>query len=244
MHLDWFRAVLRGRHRDEPVGILGSTPELRDLAFEEGFKHIFVFERNDKMFDMMTKMRIYDNHEHLAFGDWLEQIPQYRNTFGTILSDLTSGNVEYEKRTSLYSSIAMALKNDGIFADKVLSHNQPLYDVTQRLVCYASAPLNLETINRFNCEIFFYSDLVEHYQCVDSTAFYRDLHHRCSSPRVLRILQELPKITPPNMKWYYGQPWDQISGYYERTLTLVEEVYEKPESPYARGLRLTAWKRK
>ena len=244
MHLNWFRAALNERSRDEPVAILGSTPELRDLVSEQGFEHIYVFERNDQMFDMMTEMRIHNNHEHRVSGDWLEQMPQYKNMFGLILSDLTSGNIEYEKRPVLYSAIAEALNHDGVFADKVLSHNQPLFDVNERLSNYEFTPLNLETINRFNCEIFFYSDLVDTYQCVDSTAFYDELHRRTRSPRLLRILRELPKITPPNMKWHYGQPWHQVSSYYEHTLTLVKEAYEEPESPYAHGLRLTAWKRK
>jgi len=244
MHLNWFRSVLAGRSNDEPIAILGSTPELRDLASEEGFKHIYVFERNDQMFDMMTELKVYDNQEHLVYGDWLDQIPEYTNMFGVILSDLTSGNIEYEKRSILYSSVAKALKIDGIFADKVLSHTPPLFDIDERLRDYELIPLNLNTINKFNCEIFFYSSLISQYGCVDTTAFYQDLHQRCDSLRILRILEELPKITPPNMKWHYGQSWDQVSSYYRHSMTLLDETPEEVESPYAYGLRLTTWKRR
>ena len=244
MHLDWFRLQLQPRDRAQPIAILGSTPELRDLAFEEGFKHIFVFERNASMYSNMGQLRVHHNSEHWIKGDWLTQLPNYPNTFGAILSDLTSGNIEYEARLDFYQAIATSLAPTGNFLDKVLSHDKPLFEIDEALACYESMPINLDTINRFNCEVFFYSTLIEKFGCVDTTAFYEDLRQRTEIPRLLRILKELPKITPPGMKWYYGQPWTRVSGYCKRSLALVSEVAEHQSSPYARGLRLVTWSRR
>ena len=243
-HLGWFRSRLQCRSRAEPIAILGSTPELRDLAFEEGFKHIFVFERNASMYRNMSQLRVHQTREQWVKGDWLTQLPQYPNTFGAILSDLTSGNIEYDARPDFYQAIATSLVPTGNFLDKILSHDQPLFGLEETLAYYESAPINLDTVNRFNCEVFFYSGLIEKFGCVDTTAFYEDLRQRTEVPRILRILKELPKITPPGMKWYYGQPWARVSGYCRRSMTLVSEVAEHESSPYARGLRLVTWSRR
>ena len=45
-HLDWFRKHLGKLRTDEPIAILGSTPELRDLLALLGFRNINVLERN------------------------------------------------------------------------------------------------------------------------------------------------------------------------------------------------------
>ena len=243
-HLEWFRQCLRRRSQDEPIGILGATPELRDLAAEEGFRHVVVFERSEKMFTMMTKLRVHDSPELWIKQDWLNGIQEYKNEFGLLLSDLTSGNVEYKHRARFYRAIAEALTNKGDFVDKVLTHVRPLPEVEKKLMEYEESPLNLDTINRFNCDVFFYSSLITKYGCVDSSAFYEDLSRRRLSKRVTRLLSELPKITPPGMRWDYGKTWHEILTYYEDALQLTGEVGEEPGSPYAGGLRLTTWKRK
>ena len=214
------------------------------MAAEEGFTNVFVFERSEKMYNQMSRLRIYDTPENWVQDDWLVAVKQHKNTFGLIMSDLTSGNVAYRRRTELYESIAKSLLEDGDFADKVLAHTRPLPPIEETLREYEELPFNLETINRFNCEVFFFSDLITKYGCVDSLAFYQDLAERPLSRRLLRILEELPKITPPGMKWYYGQTWTELLSYYESALILREELSEKEESPYADGLRLTKWKRR
>ena len=243
-HLNWFRGCLRRRDRTDSIAILGATPELRDLAAEEGFSSVFVFDRSKKMYDEMSRLRIYDTPENWVHGDWLVALKQHKNTFGLVMSDLTSGNVAYARRVELYELIAESLLADGDFADKVLAHTKPLPPIEQVLREYEALPLNLETINRFNCEAFFFSDLITTYGCVDSSAFYRDLAGRTTSRKIMRILDELPKITPAGMKWDYGQTWAQLLMYYESALILNEEISEKEESPYYDGLRLTSWKRR
>ena len=243
-HLEWFRGCLKSRNRDESIAILGATPELRDLAAEEGFANVFVFERSEQMYNNMSRLRIYDAPESWVQGDWLVAIKQHKNTFGLVMSDLTSGNVAYGRRTELYQSIADSLLEDGHFADKVLAHTRPLPPIEEILRAYEALPFNLETINRFNCEAFFFSDLITKYGCVDSSAFYQDLEKRPLSRRLLRILKELPKITPPGMKWYYGQTWVELLSHYESALILRQELSEKKQSPYADGLRLTRWQRR
>src|SRR5437868_2050771 len=76
--------------RSEPVAILGSTPEFRDLLFENGFHDIYILERNLKFLTAMSEMRIYQNTEHMIEGDWLDTLPTFKTKFALILSDLTS----------------------------------------------------------------------------------------------------------------------------------------------------------
>lgn len=243
-HIEWFRTCLKGRSRTDAIAILGATPELRDMASEEGFTNVYVFEHSEKMFNAMNQLRIYDTSETWVHDNWLAALKPYRSAFGLVMSDLTSGNVSYACRTELYQLIADSLLESGEFADKVLAHTRPLPPIEEILHKYETLPLNLETINRFNCEAFFFSDLITKYGCVDSSAFYQDLGERSLTKRLARIMKELPKITPAGMKWHYGRTWTEQLPYYHNALVLLEELNEQHESPYADGLRLTKWKRR
>ena len=69
--------------------------------------------------------RVFDNKEQIIKGDWLNSLNDYSFSFHLILSDLTSGNIPYESREHFYSSISKLLVKDGLFIDKVLTHDIP-----------------------------------------------------------------------------------------------------------------------
>ena len=120
--LEITRRFLRTRNRREPVAVLGSTPEFRDLLAEMEFRSVYIFEKNLQFHKRMKQFRCYENREQLVRGDWLQTLPDYANTFCAILSDLTSGNLPYNKRDSFYRLISRALRPGAAFIDKVLRH--------------------------------------------------------------------------------------------------------------------------
>lgn len=215
------------------VAILGSTPEFRDLLFECGFKNIYVFERNIDFYKQMTEYRAFNNKEILIKGDWLNTLDNYTNCFHLILSDLTSGNVPYESRKKFYSSITNSLVTGGGFFDKVLTHEIPNLLISELEKKYDQLPINLITINNFNCEMLFCSELLEISQKVDTSLFYQILEKKIRSPKVLRFLEECKNnITPCGFTWWYGKSWNTIKKTYCVELKPYMVFDEEETSPY------------
>ena len=171
-HLTTFREALRTRDRREPVAVLGSTPEFRDLLHECGFERIFVFDRNLEFYQCMSRLRVHRQWEQFVFGNWMETLAKFSGRFGTIMSDLTSGNVAYEEREVFYELITNALRPGGLFCDKVLTHPGDLLRVDDLVAKYSLLPLNLLTVNHFSCEMLFCSELLDDDYILDSTRFY------------------------------------------------------------------------
>lgn len=215
------------------VAVLGSTPEFRDLLFECGFTNIYIFERNLDFYKQMTEDRVYDNKEILIKGDWLNTLEKYPRSFHVILSDLTSGNIPYESRGSFYSSITKSLERGGFFFDKVLIHDIPNLLVSELECKYDRLPLNLLTVNHFNCEMLFCSELLEINQKVDTTLFYQLLDTKIKSRKVLRFVQECKNIiTPIGFTWWYGRSWNDLKKTYCVELEPCNVVDEEESSPY------------
>jgi SAM-dependent methyltransferase len=229
--IELLRTRLSIRERTAPVGILGSTPEFRDLVYEMGFQQVFVFDRNAGFYAAMSEARIYKSPEQLVVGDWLHTLPNYRGVFTAILSDLTMGNVEYERRQNFYESIANALMQSGIFVDKVLTHPCPHIPVADLVVKYSKLPINLLSVNNFSCEMFFCSELVSG-GIVDSAAFYTELEGAVKNLRVQAFIKSAPKITPSGCVWYYGRPWSEIQHTYGAGLRKLEAEDDEQGSPY------------
>src|ERR1022692_4429338 len=170
--------------RDEPVGILGSTPEFRDLLYEAGFTSIYVLERNPTFFEHVTAQRIFRNQENIVIGDWLDVLPSYPRYFSLILSDLTAGNISYTNRTKFYASIAAALAPGGLFIDKVLTNENGQITMPELEVKYSKLPLNLQTANYFSCEAVFCSELQLQSEVMDTTVIYSQLKQRLLGQRL------------------------------------------------------------
>ena len=243
-HLDWFRHHLRSLHPDDPVAILGSTPELRDLLAFLGFRHVYILERNLEFLAKMDRLRTRSTtSETVLPGDWLTTLPHCLHEFAAVLSDLTSGNVPYAHRRQFYSLVTDSLRPGGIFCDKLLSYPVPHECLTTLLDKYEHAPLNLDTVNRFNCEVVFCSDLLTAFGRVDTTRFYDHLHGLSPGPTVAAILDCLPCITPPGMTWDYGRPWHMVQQEFDARLDCTDDLIEAADSPYAGRLRCLRWDR-
>jgi hypothetical protein len=225
-------AHLKGVARSDPVAVLGSTPEFRDLLYELGFRSIHVFDRSERCYAAMSRLRAQSSPEVLEKGDWLESLARFESHFGAILSDLTSGNVPYADRATFYGLIARALRGGGFFCDKLLSNEQPLLCLDELLDSYAQRPLNLLYINAFVCEVFFCSELLRVRELVDASLFYEVLRERARSPRQRAFVWVNRRTIPPGSLWYYGRPWQQLSPGYCAELTAVDSVDEERWSPF------------
>ena len=242
-HLAWFREHLTTLGPDASVAILGSTPELRDMVARLGFQHISVLERNAGFLHKMNKLRVTQTRESVIVGDWMQTLPTCIAHFDAIISDLTSGNIPYTQRRQFYSLITDALRPGGMFCDKFLSHPIPHERLDGLLNRYEDAPLNLDTINRFNCEVFFCSELLSVFGRVETRGFYEYLHTLELGPTVRAILRSLPRITPPGMSWDYGRPWHVLKETFDPRLRCADDRVEGGDSPYAHRLRCLRWNR-
>ena len=242
-HLAWFRRQLGHLRPHDPVAILGSTPELRDLLALHGFCNVWVLERNALFFEQMNRLRVTPSKETFVHGDWMQTLPDCAGRFSAVFSDLTSGNVPYSQQKDFYSLITQSLRPGGIFCDKLLTHPIPHESLDALLAKYEAEPLNWDTVNRFNCEVFFCSDLLSRFGTVDTDKFYVHLRQRDLGPTVRAILERLPLITPPGMTWSYGPPWTVVRKVFDTRLLCSGQQLEARPSPYAKRLRLLRWTR-
>ena len=172
-------------------------------------------------------------------GDWLDSLPGYKNFFALILSDLTSGNLSYENRATFYSLISDALAPNGIFYDKVLTHNEHNIRFQDLVNKYSQLPLNLLFVNYFSSEMLFCSELLDINQTVDTSLFYSIIYDRVANRRIRAFTDQAKlKITPENCIWYYGRKWDDLKKDYCPKLELLSEYTEDDDaSPYYGRLR-------
>ena len=244
-HLDWFRMQVDGLGADDPIAILGSTPELRDMLALRGFRDVYVLERNVAFLKRMNRLRVTmsPETETVLEGDWMQTLPNCPARFAAVLSDLTSGNVPYSKQSEFYSLIAESLQPGGMFCDKLLSHPIPHERLDSLLKKYENAPLNLETVNRFNCEVFFCSELLTKFGGVDTDCYYEYLCKMNHGPIVEAVLDQLPNITPRGMTWDYGRPWQDAREVFDSRLHCLDDRLEGGDSPYANRLRCLRWEK-
>jgi hypothetical protein len=236
--LDRIRSVIRTLDHSCPVAILGSTPEFRDLLHECGFTRIFVLDKNRTFFTSMSEARVFDNEESVIEGDWLTTLLSFKKFFGLILSDLTSGNLDYECRPHFYHLIEEALSANGMFFDKVLTHPLPHISLSLIGEQYSSLPLNLCSVNRFSCEALFCSELLDIENRVDSSLFYSLLNERFKTPRLRSFVKSAEYITPPGFVWWYGKNWEELSISYCPQLKLLSKYEDDLASPYFGRLKV------
>ena len=243
-HIHWFRKHLQTLNRESRIGILGSTPELRDLAGKLRFRRVDVLDRDMEVCARMTRLRTGSTEEIFVEGDWRKTLGERRGQYAALLSDLTGGNIPYDERSAFYKTIASALEEEGLFLDKCLTHPGPHENLEELLEKYEGQPVNWDTVNRFNCEVFFCSTLLDNSQRVDTSGFYSKLQERSHGENVARILQMMPYVTPEGMVWYYGRPWIEIKAMYEQYLVAFDTLEEKSDSPYYQRMKCIAWRRR
>lgn len=228
------------------VAILGSTPELLDAVAAKGIPNIVILEKYREAYRSMTELRSRRTREILVVGDWRATLHQRRwhGVFDAVLSDLTSGNLPYEDRSGFYAGVARSLSPRGVFIDKILCHGEGLPDYRSVINGYVNEPVNLATINRFNCELFFNSNLIRRDGIVNPAEIARAIGASTTEPVVRRLVDEVLRITPASGKWYYGRPWRQLRGDYFRSLKLVRAYDEVAGSPYSGVLRVIVTSRR
>ena len=124
--LERVKSYLLNVNKNERIAVLGSTIEYRNLLHTMGFKDIYIFEKNPSFYNWTQGWIVEKSpNEKIVWGDWLDTIKNYREQFAVVLSDLTMGNIPYEKRFAFYQDIYFALKSGGVFLDKVLTHDIP-----------------------------------------------------------------------------------------------------------------------
>ena len=224
--------------KEIPVGVLGSTPEYRDLLYELGFSNIYIFDKNGSFYNLMGTIRAHTNNEYFVEGDWFNTLPKYQNIFQFLLSDLTIGNIEYSQRELFYLHVYDSLLPHGLFFDKVLTHpirNLTIKDLNKK---YKQLPLNLETINYFSCEYLFCSQLLEFKNIVDTNLFYDELAQEFKKEVKLYKFSLLAEkfITPRNCTWYYGENWTNVETTYCKMFKSRFIYPDVENSPYYKRL--------
>jgi hypothetical protein len=224
-------------NKGDPVAVLGSTVEFRDTLFELGFDQIYVFDQNESFFERSFKEKIYNNPEIFIHGNWLETIEKYPDKFSLIVSDLTSGNIEYKDRTKFYLDIENALRAGGHFYDKVLTHHD-FIPIDALIEKYKHLPINNCSVNYFNCEFLFCSDLLEKEGIVKSTVFYDTISNLTSNLRIQKFVEKSKFITPENFQWYYGKLWNELKCEYCINLQLITCNDDFLLSPYYKRVKI------
>jgi hypothetical protein len=231
LQLAYFLPYLDLMDRHDPVLVLGSTTEYRDLLGALGFLEVFVVDKSKTFHERVSKDRFWNNTERVVFQDWRDFLPEAKSTYCAILSDLTSGNIPYEERPHFYRSIASALSSHGLFFDKLLLHQSALRSLPDLYEKYRSLPINLATLNQFNNEVLFTSEILSS-GILETTEAYTFLEKFGRDGFWPLYVKENRSITPDNCIWYYGVRHDSVSRFYGSSLQIVAETGEPPDSPY------------
>lgn len=232
--LSRIRLALRSVRRAEPIAILGSTPEYRDLLARAGFSNVHLIDASETFHDAMTQMCAYrvslkERFHHETWQDHFATGREYR----AILSDLTLGNIPYVDRGHLFEALSRALVPGGMFIDKVLTNEGRRFSTAQIADHFRNLPVNLRTINDFNCIALFCSEVVFDGQ-VDSTRSYDVLSHEFrEDPHLLELIMRCEEVTPRGMRWHYGLPWERVQpDYIGNRLQLLSRHGQDGGSPY------------
>lgn len=237
------RSITGGLDRAKPVGVLGSTPEFRDLLHEVGFQRVLVFERNLEHLKRMTRLRYFDSEETVVEGDWLKTLRAVDGELSLLLSDLTAGNIEYSRRAEFYDAITKALGPGGMFIDKNLTNPEGLLSIAAIRKKYELLPLNLLTANHFSCDAIFCSELQQEVELVDTSTIYRALEAALPGRRFARLIEAAHAITPENCVWYYGRSWGTLAQEYCQDLRMLARHDLTANQPYHKRAFQYLWQR-
>lgn len=96
---------------------------------------------------------------------------------------------------------------------------------------YRNLPINLETVNMFNCEALFGSELLEG-GIINTTFFYEELRKNYKNDKVLtKFVEKCHLITPEECVWYYGVAWERLRNdyfAYYRSSTAIDDIEGSP----------------
>lgn len=142
-HLSFVRDAICKVSRNEPVAVLGSTVEYRDLLSYMGFRNVHVIEKNIDFHTNASKLLRTHPSETIVNEDWVNyRKNELGNGFSFALSHLTSGNISYQDRDKFYESVSGMLAPNGFFW---ISSSQIARRISQKSNCLR-ATLNAQSI--------------------------------------------------------------------------------------------------
>lgn len=242
-YLSFVKSIMASRKAWGAVAIMGATPELRDLVSRFDPASVLVLDKSDQFYRRMSNLCLHADtgREHFILGDWCHTFQLFPRYFDLILSDFTLGNIAYNDRMLLYSSLTHSLKAGGIFVDRVLTLEAGLITISQIEDIFDWAPYNLSTLNDFNAFAIFQSELLDR-GLVESDTIYVELELRWhQKPWLRRFLADVKLITPAGATWYYGLPWDWVKGRY-MSIECVTTCLEREPSAFANQVRYFVWR--
>jgi hypothetical protein len=193
---------------------------------------------------MCDEFTISNRREIKVIGDWIDILPNYRNTFDAVLSHLTHGNIPFERRHEFFNAIRHSIKPGGMLIDFVFQPRAPGYSIQQIIEQFKQRPANLRTFNDFNSIALFQSSAIARFGCVDTTRIYKMLEIADLPEEVWVIAKGTRRVTPEEFKWYYCfDRGPHEFGYYEG-YDILAEIPEPPESPFANVAQLLVLQRR
>lgn len=113
---DWLETITKNKKGLKAL-VLGSTPELRNILNEIGFKSHII----DINIEMMLALNGLVDHKNpdevLIKSNWLDN-PLADNYFDVILGDAVLPNIPWEERETFYNQITRLLKPKGYFLNR------------------------------------------------------------------------------------------------------------------------------
>ena len=244
---EWQLNVIRdciSKSKNPRVAVLGATIEFRDLLAECNVDEIYIFENNHHYFSEISRYRKYNNKEIKIWGNWLDTLGNFQNFFDFILSDLTSGNISYHDRDRFYAGISGALKEEGLFIDRILTKPIPFIPLDFLIEKYKKIAITNRSINDFNCEVLFCSTLLDNSgNRVDTSQFY-DYLLNLNIPQITSFVESCYLITPRDCVWWYSKDWDEERAFYTRYFCIISEKQEPENSAYAARAKLLLSRRR
>ncbi len=219
--------------RNPRVAVMGSTPEFRTICGQMLVTGVVTIDNSLEFHESVDPLvTTRPTSERFVHTSWQRFFLETDDLFDLILSDLTLGNIPYEERPQLFRDIHRTLKRGGYFIDKVLTNEGRPWDAEDIGRKYAALPLNLETVNAFNCEAIFCGTHSVN-GVLNAAHAYDNLEQQlghCDHPASL--IRECELITPRHMLWYYGLPWSDVDKYYAHGLSRVARFSQEAQSPY------------
>jgi ubiquinone/menaquinone biosynthesis C-methylase UbiE len=194
--------------------ILGSTPELRDLALSYKEANVVIVDINPEMMLAMTEFMENDSSREVQIrSNWLAA-PLCENYFDIILADFTFENMAFENHQAYFDNIRKWLKNDGLYISRIFTFLKKYQPMTIRDIegyC-KEKPVNNELLSLFwAIAVFFTGDMItreikvaDFFQKLEE---YRADVNNPDVPAIKSILAINETVFPKEKSWF---AWDDI----------------------------------
>jgi SAM-dependent methyltransferase len=231
--LDVVARCVREHAGVKTLAVLGSTPEFLDEAHAQDVPEIVCLDRSLDFHKSSLALRRLPAREHLVLGDWLRTLPDHRQAFDVVLSDLTLGNLTYAHQQDFLRLVAHSLRPGGVFIDRILTYRRSCYSYDELFQRFRRQPANLQTLNDFNAQWLFCGERVESLEVVDPAATYNWSDAEFGATEIGWFIRNCERVTPRGPVWHYGRPWSDVGIIYNDIFSLQQEVAEPPSSAFA-----------